>query len=398
MAVAAVVFRWWAYEPIPPSFSEPTKLRCILASIKVVRESLIFLESNGLLSITTLQNHPMISVSDKHDEDPNTASVTELWLEGIRALLYRPRITEGTKVAQRRGLVFFHGGGFVFGAPESYHNLMRQYSVDMDMVVVSVAYRLAPRHIYPAGFEDALKVTKHLLQQAEEYGVDPTRVGVGGESAGANLAAAVCLKLRDEQYPLRPSFQLLFEPCLQMLDMGLPSYRENVNQALLTPAFMAWMWSLVMTGRGDLKDAMTTNRHAPAAIRKLLFQDLEESALSALPKDLMEYVLTAPDEGNPETLIDIWESIKSRALDPYLYPLVSSDLTGLPKAYIYTNQYDILRDEGLLYKARLQSAGNDVTHFHHLSSIHGILTMHFANFSELGETAKSITTFVLQKT
>jgi acetyl esterase len=191
-------------------------------------------------------------------------------------------------------LVYFHGGGWVIGSIATHDVTCRQIANAAGCMVVSVDYRLAPEHKYPAAVDDAYAATAWVFEHAASIGADPRRVAVGGDSAGGNLAAAVSLMARDRA-SFRPVLQLLIYPILNH-DLDTPSYLENADGYLLTRDTMRWFWQC--------------------------------------------YLRRAED-----------------GRDPYASPLRAEDLRGLAPALVITAEYDPLRDEGEAYAARLRDAG-----------------------------------------
>ena len=192
-------------------------------------------------------------------------------------------------------LVYFHGGGWVIGDLDSWDTLCRSLSADSGCVVVSVDYRLAPEHKFPAGPEDCYAATSWVAKNAAALGIDPKRIGVGGDSAGGNLAAVVSQMARDRGGPAI-KFQLLIYPAT---DAGLdtPSQREFAEDGyVLSRKDMEWFWGHY------LRD----------------------------PKDVE---------------------------NPQVSPARASSLKGLPPALVILAAIDPLRDEGESYAARLQQDG-----------------------------------------
>jgi acetyl esterase len=210
------------------------------------------------------------------------------------------------------GLVFFHGGGFVIGDLESHDDLCRWLCNQSGCRVVSVDYRLAPENPFPAAVEDCLAATRWVSAHAANFGIDPTRLAVGGDSAGGNLAAVVC-QLAKTEGP-RIGFQLLIYPVTQLGGPETPSMRENAKGYFLERDSMDWFTRLYC------HDAAHRN-------------------------------------------------------DPRLSPLLAKDLTGLPPAYVITAGFDPLRDEGKAYADKLDAAGVPVTYVNYPSMIHGFFSM-----------------------
>jgi acetyl esterase len=209
-------------------------------------------------------------------------------------------------------VVYFHGGGWVIGDLEVVDQPCRQLASAAGAIVVSVDYRLAPEHRYPAAFDDCYAATVWVGAHAAEIGGDPARLAVAGDSAGGNLAAAVALAARDRGGP-ELAAQLLIYPVTDF-NFGTASYQDNREGYLLTKGSMQWFWA-----------------HYLGA------QDLDK--------------------------------------DPYACPLRADSLVGLPPAYVATSEYDPLRDEGEAYARRLEEAGVAVTAKRFDGMLHGFFWM-----------------------
>ncbi|MCV7357976.1 alpha/beta hydrolase [Mycolicibacterium fluoranthenivorans] len=209
--------------------------------------------------------------------------------------------------------LFFHGGGWVIGDLDSYDGTAREHAVAAGAVVVSVDYRLAPEHPYPAAVDDVWAVTQWVAAHAGELGADPERLAVAGDSAGGNLAAVVALLARDAGIPLR--LQLLWYPATTW-DTSLPSFSENADAPIL--------------GRGDIGGF---------------------SLLYAGDTDL---------RNPPATLV----------------PARAESLAGVAPAYIAVAGYDPLRDDGVRYGELLESAGVPAEVHHAQTLVHGYLGYH----------------------
>jgi len=208
--------------------------------------------------------------------------------------------------------VYFHGGGWVLGNVDSTNAICRSVAARTGCTVVSVEYRLAPEHKFPAPLDDCYAATLWAAEHAGEIGADPRRLAVGGDSAGGNLAAAVALRARDENGP-KLAMQLLVYP---VTDYGTDteSYKTNGEGNLLTTDMMSWFW---------------------------------------------DHYLNTASEGE----------------NPLVSPLRAPDLAGLPPALVLTAEYDPLRDEGEAYAARLRDAGVAVTHTRYDGQIHAFWQM-----------------------
>lgn len=214
--------------------------------------------------------------------------------------------------ARSGALVYFHGGGWVIGSLETHEHLCRALANRAGARVVSVDYRLAPEHRWPAAAEDCYAATCHLGEHGGALGIDGTRLAVGGDSAGGNLAAVVALLARERGGP-RLRHQVLIYPVTDH-DFERASYRENGSDYFLTTEAMRWFWG--------------------------------------------HYV---PDP--------------TRRDDPSAAPLRAEKLAGLPPATVITAEYDPLRDEGEAYAARLREAGVPTSLSRYEGQIHGFASM-----------------------
>ena len=248
-------------------------------------------------------------------EPPELARVAPLSIPAphgsIPARIYvpkEPRLQNGLAPA----LVFFHGGGWVIGDLDSHDVVCRQLADAGALVVIAVDYRLAPEHKFPAAIDDAIAATKWIAANARELGIDASRLSIGGDSAGGNLAAVVALAARDGDDPALTG-QVLIYPAVDFA-MTHGSHSEPETSVLLTHSVIHWFRDHYLNGAADIHD---------------------------------------------------WRASPARA----------ENLAGLPPAYVLTAGADPLRDEGDEYAARLKHAGVPVTTRHYPGQFHGFLTM-----------------------
>jgi acetyl esterase len=229
----------------------------------------------------------------------------------IPARLYVPKILRGAN-GLAPCLVFFHGGGWVIGDLDSHDVVCRKLADEAQLKVISVDYRLAPEHKFPAAVDDAIAATGWISDNARSLGIDATRLAVGGDSAGGNLAAVVAIAARDGKGPAI-SGQVLIYPAIDFA-MTHPSHREPETSILLTHSVISWFSNQYLNGAADVHDW----RASPARVEAL---------------------------------------------------------AGLPPAYVLTAGADPLRDEGDEYARRLKDAGVAVTYRHFPGQFHGFFTM-----------------------
>lgn len=226
---------------------------------------------------------------------------------GIRVRCYQPRAEQpcGT-------LVYFHGGGWTLGSIESHEPVCRVLARAAGCLIISVDYRLAPDHKFPAALHDCLAVTRWAFRNCRRLG-SPRKVAIGGDSAGGNLAAAVALWNRDTSGPAALC-QLLVCPAVGDPRSQSASYRAFGSGYFLTASDMLWFWQ--------------------------------------------NYSSSADDERNP-----------------YALPLEAREFSGLPPAIILTAEYDPLRDDGERYAEKLRDAGVPVFLKRYDGAFHGFWNM-----------------------
>lgn len=206
-------------------------------------------------------------------------------------------------------LVYFHGGAFRMGDLDTHDGICRALALGASAVVVSVDYRLAPEHPFPAGVEDCYAATEWVFSNAADIGGESTRIAVGGDSAGGNLAAVTALKARDLGGP-RLVFQLLVYPVTDLSSYDTDSWRNLGTDYFPTREMSLFTRELYIPHRADRTR--------------------------------------------------LWAS-----------PLLASDHSNLPKALVITAQFDPLRDEGQAYVTKLRSAGVEARHIRYDGVLHG---------------------------
>jgi acetyl esterase len=191
--------------------------------------------------------------------------------------------------------IYLHGGGWVFGTLDQSDNVCRYFASKVGCIVISVDYRLAPEHKFPAAVEDAYCATQWAAENAKRIKGDPARIAIGGASAGGNLAAVVCLMAKDRSGPSLV-FQLLAYPPTNIATLDTASYRDFAMGHGLARSHIKWYRMQYLANEEDCKNS-------------------------------------------------------------YASPLLADDLSNLPPALVLTGEYDVLRDDGEAYAKRLKEAG-----------------------------------------
>lgn len=224
-------------------------------------------------------------------------------------------------------LLFFHPGGWTFGSIEESDPLCRRIANVTNCIVVSVDYRLAPENKFPKGLEDCYAATKWVYENAKSFGGDGSRIAVGGESCGANLAAAVTMMTRDRS-EFKLKFQLLLYPAMTN-DLNKKVYAESKDHSFITFDAMTMFWN---------------------------------------------FYLENPDDGN----------------NPYASTLKAIDLSNLPEAFIITAECDPLCTEGEAYAKRLREFNVPVQNKRYLGAVHSFLSLPIVDLPERKEALSDI--------
>uniref|UniRef100_K7FCZ0 Alpha/beta hydrolase fold-3 domain-containing protein n=1 Tax=Pelodiscus sinensis TaxID=13735 RepID=K7FCZ0_PELSI len=365
LLVVGTIYFALSNSEIPPGVDQPVKLRLlhiILTGTAVLGK---ILERLGLCSQVGFVRY--MRQGKKLGEDPKLF-IKDLQFGRVPVRLYQP---QAPSAGRRRGVIYFHGGGWMFGSIDSYETVCRYIAGESESVVVSVEYRLAPEHTYPAQYEDCLAASTHFMKMAEDYGVDPACIILAGDSAGGNLAAAVCQTLVTSADLPKVHAQLLIYPCLQAIDFNLPSYQQNRGVPILFRERAAFYVLQYLTGDASFLEDVLEGSHLPVDV-KLKFRKW----LSAdnIPKEfkVRGYKPKVPIGCS----LEVYEAVKGLC-EPSFSPLLAEEAVvhQLPASFILTCEYDVLRDDGLLYKKRLEDSGVPVTWYHIENGFHGVISL-----------------------
>ena len=225
--------------------------------------------------------------------------------EGLRLRIYTPE-----SAAPKGALLYLHGGGWVMGDLDIYDEISRTLASQSGLVIITLAFRLAPETPYPGALEDCYAALSWIADEAASLGVDPERVGLIGDSSGGNLAAALSLMTRDRSGP-KVALQVLICPITDH-QMDTPSYREFAEGCFLTRTSMQWFW----------------DHYLP---------DLAQRS------------------------------------EPHASPLRAADHSGLPPTFVITAEYDPVRDEGEAYARALEEAGVKTKLVRYEGVVHGFI-------------------------
>ncbi|XP_077168293.1 arylacetamide deacetylase-like 4 isoform X2 [Paroedura picta] len=313
----------------------------------------------------------------------------DLTFEDIPVRVYQPR---EAKSEGRRGVIYFHGGGWMFGSINSYDHVCRYIAKESDSVLVSVGYQLAPEQKYPSQFHDCLTATVHFLKRAEDYGVDPARVIISGDSVGGNFTASVCQALVGRADLAKPLAQILIYPGLQAIDFNLPSYQQNRAVPILYREHVICSALQYLNKDLSVLDRVMQGCHVPSDIKTRFGKWINSENI---PQEFKARGFKPSEAAS--FLDDVYEVVK-QALETTFSPLMAEDaiLSQLPKTFIITCEYDVLRDDGILYKKRLEDNGVPVSWCHIEDGFHGVINFFdgFLSFPSGKKGVDSIVRFI----
>lgn len=302
-----------------------------------------FLEGNPLGNLNTAEDlinyrGAALAMLPPVEERPQVQEVENRIIEGKEGNAIPVRIYTPPGEGPFPLFVFYHGGGFVVGDVESYDVTCRILALKTGAKVISVDYRLAPEHPFPAAPEDCYAAAKWVAEHAKELNGDPNNLIVGGDSAGGTLSAAVTLMARDRNIP-KIAKQILIYPVIdfhqQSIPSRYPSYTDNAEGYGVTNTHMSLFWDLYLEKEEDFDHS-------------------------------------------------------------YASPIRAADLSNLPPALVLTAEYDVLRDEGEEYGKRLTEAGVPVTAKRFDGIIHGFLQF-FVDQEEAIEALEMMNAFIHEK-
>ncbi|XP_012731199.2 neutral cholesterol ester hydrolase 1 [Fundulus heteroclitus] len=381
----AAAISYYVYTPLPDAIQEPWKLMLVDAGFRTCINLIALKNQLGLDRYVTWFRHSL---------EGSFSLLTALWgsappagvvpgvkvsdvaFAGIPVRVYEP--PAGGEGHLRRGLMYFHGGGWALGSAKmgAYDKMSRVISDELNTVVVSVEYRLFPEVHFPEPFLDCAAAAKHFLspEVLAKYAVDPERVAVSGDSAGGNLAAAVAQEIStDESTSVKFSVQALIYPVLQALDFNTPSYVQNRNMPVLPRPLMVQFWLQYLGADTSLQAQLVANNHSA----------LQHSALTPELRSRLDWTSLLTEKfkkGHAPVVVDggargLLKTVPG-FLDARSSPLLAGPevLAKCPRAYILTCEFDVLRDDGLMYARRLRDAGVSVASDYYPDGFHGCLS------------------------
>ncbi|XP_061457589.1 arylacetamide deacetylase-like 4 [Rhineura floridana] len=349
---------------LPSGVCGPAKLFFVSINVHAVFRVALLLEKLGICHKSKIFRVAFNGIPPMKD---SRLIIKDLVFDEVPVRLYCPKTSTPEN---RRGMIYLHGGVAIFGSIRGYERVCRYIARESNSVVVSVGFRLAPEHLYPVPVLDCCTAAIHFLKNAKDYGVDPNHIAIGGDSSGGTFAAVVCQELVTRVDLPRMQAQIMVYPFLQAVDFSLPSHQQNHSVPMLFKKWAIRLGFEYVTGKISNIDEFMRNAHVPEDMRMKYRKWISADNIPEEFK-VRGYVPEVPapfSEHLYETCQPVFEPRFSPLLAEYTV------IEQLPETFILTCEYDVMRDDGLLYKKRLEDNGVPVTWHHVQDGFHGMIS------------------------
>ncbi|XP_010626481.1 arylacetamide deacetylase-like 4 [Fukomys damarensis] len=359
-------FKHFLTAEIPSALQHPVKLRFLYCLLLYVTTLGNILEKLNICYMPNFARFLHERVFRKTN-DPKVV-VTNLLYGTIPVRLFQPKVTSSRS---RRGIIYYHGGAGLLGSLDFYHNVCSFLARETDSVLLAVGYRKLPQCHYPVIASDCLNASIHFLRTLKTYGVDPSRVVVCGDSIGGGLGVYISQILLGQKDLPQIRAQILIYPIIQCINFQLPSTQQYQNIPFLTRDFMMMCLCKYLVIDPCWRDAILKGLCIPPD-----FWMKYQKWLSAdnIPKSFKNKY-QEPHFPGPFNEAAYLET--KHLFDIENEPLLADDeiIAQLPEAFLVSCESDILRDDTLLYKKRLEDQGIPVTWYHVKDGFHACILL-----------------------
>ncbi|XP_015675866.1 arylacetamide deacetylase-like 3 [Protobothrops mucrosquamatus] len=351
----------------PPGIDQPLKARICQTMFITGLMLGILLEELGLSSIPDFLRFWTKGIPPCKDL---SLVIQNQKFDGVPVRIYSSRAVPSTK---RKAVLYFHGGGGILGSVDFYERILCHVAKEGDATVVAVGYGLAPENPYPNQYTECLKAAVYLMKHSEDYGVDSSRIIISGDSCGANFATRICQLLVDRRDLPKVHAQVLIYPGLQALDFSLPSYQQNCKGPLLWKKLVAYLCCRYLNKSTSFVNELLKSSHVPKATR-LKYQKWLNA--NNIPEQFKVRGYREQDHALSSFNPQLHEEMKEMLSETFS-PLLAEDavVCKLPQTFLLTCEFDVLRDDGLLYMKRLIDNAVPVTWSHVENGMHGIMAL-----------------------
>ena len=284
------------------------------------------------------------------DEWKNGIDVKDTVVAGVPVIVFRPDASTIQSPAPPV-VIYFHGGGLALASPKFKSYMLTCFMIarQTKSVVISVDYRLAPEHVFPAQFDDGFAVVSAVMNEPTKFGVDGNKIALAGDSAGGLLSAAISLEFAKlTNAPSKIAAQVLIYPWLQSIDVVcLPSYKAYGKGFALSDIGMAQFGSAAAIGNIDMVPEYLVGNVSQYFMQTPYWKYLAEHSSCKIPTE--------------KSTINLPSNFVDKVTDPRLSPLLADDVSGSPVTFVVIANHDVLANEGDLYAKRLELAGVHVS-------------------------------------
>ncbi|XP_071173666.1 neutral cholesterol ester hydrolase 1-like [Mytilus edulis] len=295
------------------------------------------------------------------------------------------KIIQPTKLTRSLpAIIYVHGGGWTWFSTDTYSSYLENLSNRTKMIVIAIEYRKAPEYPFPAGYSDCIDVTWQILAGKSGVNVDTNKVVIAGDGSGGGIAAAVA-----RHFPNKIMIQILINPVLQMLDFQTPSYQDNVDiiPGITSPEREALHWLLYIGQPIAFASKITENKHVFPTTVQSHFNLIDSAKHLPTYLKITNRTTIIPREHDFVVAMRLQTYITNETLSPMMH----KNLQDIPKAYVITSQYDVLRDEAVMYTNRIHGDGNKVKLKHYKNAFHGFfLFSHESGIFHLDEAETAL--------
>ena len=289
--------------------------------------------------------------------------LTQEWeYNGFKLYSYTPNELVG--VSNQPVVIYLHGGGGIMSSPRFYDLDIRYLTDKFKIKHIVPDYPKSPEVVFPTAHEICVNAVKYVFENSEMFSVDPKRVSLSGDSFGGHAVLYVAFKWRELDYykTYEPLLTLtLIYPWVQLVNLDLDSYKQELNKKVISQDFMSVFTSLIIKGDLDLTE-LVKNSSLP------LMSQYYQQRQTAVPELLPEL-----DWKPSQSMVDKYSHYADTVLDPYASFLFQTDFSHLPPTLLINAGYDVLLSEGLLLKERMQESGVEVEHHVSEKMFHGFL-------------------------
>ncbi|XP_001364475.2 arylacetamide deacetylase-like 4 [Monodelphis domestica] len=358
-----VIYEHFFNTDIPAAIGHTVKLRILHCLFLLMLTWAKICEKLGICSKLTFIRFVLLSLPVK--EDPKLV-VKNLCFGTVPVRLYQPK---ARSASLRKGIIFIHGGGMLIGSLDIYHSTCCFLARETNSVVLSISYRLAPEHRNPSGLNDCMAASVHFLRNLETYGVDPFYVTFCGDSAGGTMVASICQTLVTKPDLPKIRAQILIYPFMQAINLQLPSHQRYKNTLFLNQKI--FLFCVFQYFDIDIlwKTALLNGAHLPLEMRD---KCEERVGVHNIPERFKQEGYQPKSPGPFDENVYLETSQIFWAMNSPLF--ADKDIIArLPETLLVSCEFDVLRDDSLLYKKILDDQGVPVSWHHIEDGFHGVL-------------------------